>query len=170
MRGSLFDALRPELVAAGVFEPATRYYVTLGVGLGVSHALAYAGLLSVPGLDARLMLLLLAVFTSVQLALLAHDTAHGAIAGRRWQRQIVGQLGMSFVNGYSFAYFMATHLTHHAHPNDPARDPDMRPEVFSVHVRYYPIPYKTNRPAPRERMVGLYCERERPDRRDRDWK
>ena len=46
--------------------------------------------------------------TSVQLALIAHDAAHGAIARRRWRRQLVGHLGMSLVNGYSFAYFTAT--------------------------------------------------------------
>ena len=135
---SSLDALRPEFVAAGVFEPVTRYYVTLGVGLGVIHVLAYAALLSAPGFGVRFIMLLLAVFTSVQLALLAHDAAHGALARRRWQRQLIGQLGMSFINGYSFAYFTATHLAHHAHPNDPARDPDMRPEVFSVHASWPP--------------------------------
>ncbi len=98
----------------------------------------YAGLLGAPRPGPRLLLMLLAVFTSVQLALLAHDAAHGAIAARRRWRSLIGQLGMSFVNGYSFAYFTATHLAHHAHPNDPGRDPDMRPEVFSVHAPWPP--------------------------------
>src|SRR5206468_420046 len=121
-----------------VFEPATRYYATLGAALGAGHALAYAALLSAPGLGVRLVLLLAAAFTSVQLALLAHDAAHGAMTHRGGWRRLVGHLGMSFVNGYSFAYFTATHLAHHAHPNDPDRDPDMRPEVFSVHAPWPP--------------------------------
>jgi fatty acid desaturase len=99
---------------------------------------AYAGLLAAPGPLLRALGLLVAAFTSVQLALIAHDAAHGATARRRWPCQLVGQLGMSAINGYSFAYFTATHLAHHAHPNDPARDPDMRPEVFSVHAPWPP--------------------------------
>jgi fatty acid desaturase len=133
-RDRLLDTMAPALVAAGVFEPATRYYVILGAGLGALHLGAYAVLLAAPGPGLRLLALLAALFTSVQVALLAHDAAHGAMTDRRWGRQLVGQLGMSLVNGYSFAYFVATHLAHHAHPNDPARDPDMRPEVFSVHA------------------------------------
>ena len=128
------DSLRSELSAAGVFEPATRYYVTLGTIVGATHVLAYATLLGDPTAGLRSLALLVTIFTSVQLALLAHDAAHGAMVTRRWQRQLVGQLGMSVINGYSFAYFTATHMAHHADPNDPARDPDMRPEVFSVHA------------------------------------
>jgi fatty acid desaturase len=128
------ESLRSDLRAAGVFEPATRYYVALGTTLGGAHVLAYATLLCDPGAGLRAVAWLVTIFTSVQLALLAHDAAHGAIAGKRWQRELIGHLGMSFVNGYSFAYFTATHMAHHAHPNDPARDPDMRPEVFSVYA------------------------------------
>ena len=131
---TVLDTLRSELAAASVFEPATKYFVVLGIVLGALHVIAYGTLLSAPGGGVRFVMLVLAVFTSVQLALIAHDAAHGAIARRRWRRQLVGHLGMSLVNGYSFAYFTATHLAHHASPNDPARDPDMRPEVFSVHA------------------------------------
>ncbi len=137
-QASPLEALHSELAAAGVFAPVTRYYVALGFGLGVVHVVAYTVLLAMPGLGIRSISVLLTVFTSVQLALLAHDARHGAIARSRRSRQLVGQLGMSVVNGYSFTYFMATHLAHHAHPNEPARDPDMRPEVFSVHAPWPP--------------------------------
>jgi fatty acid desaturase len=132
--GRSIESLRSELRAAGVFEPATAYYVTLGTTLGAAHLLAYVTLLCDPGAALRSVAWLVTIFTSVQLALLAHDAAHGAIAGKRWQRELMGHLGMSVVNGYSFAYFTATHMAHHAYPNDPARDPDMRPEVFSVYA------------------------------------
>jgi fatty acid desaturase len=135
---TFLDELRPRLAAASVFEPATRYYTTLGAGLAILHVAAYGALLCAPGWSVRGVMLGVAVFTSVQLALIAHDAAHGAIARRRWQRSLVGHLSMSFVNGYSFAYFTATHLAHHAFPNDPTRDPDMRPEGFSVHAPWPP--------------------------------
>jgi fatty acid desaturase len=137
-RDRLLDTMRPALAAAGVFQPATRYYLVLGAGLGTLYLCAYGVLLGGPGPALRLAALLTTVFTSVQVALFAHDAAHGAMTDRRWGRQLVGQLGMSFANGYSFAYFVATHLAHHAHPNDPTRDPDMRPEVFSVYAPWPP--------------------------------
>src|SRR2546425_12251340 len=88
------DSLRSELTAAGVFESATRYYVTLGTIVGTAHLIAYVTLLGDPGAGVRSLALLVTIFTSVQLALLAHDAAHGAMVTQRWQREIVGHLGM----------------------------------------------------------------------------
>src|SRR5258708_3578271 len=82
-QASPLEALHSELAAAGVFAPVTRYYVALGFGLGVVHVVAYTVLLAMPGLGIRSISVLLTVFTSVQLALLAHDARHGAIARSR---------------------------------------------------------------------------------------
>ena len=56
----------------------------------------------------------------------AHEAAHGNIGGRArpWLDVVVGQISLLCLLG-PFLPFRTVHLRHHAHTNDPERDPDM---------------------------------------------
>ncbi len=56
----------------------------------------------------------------------AHEAAHGNISGREhpWLDLVVGQVSLFCLLG-PFLPFRTVHLRHHAHTNDPVRDPDM---------------------------------------------
>lgn len=56
----------------------------------------------------------------------AHDAAHGNVGGRAhpWLDVVVGQISLFCLLG-PFLPFRTVHLRHHAHTNDPERDPDM---------------------------------------------
>jgi beta-carotene hydroxylase len=56
----------------------------------------------------------------------AHEAAHGNVSGRAhpWLDVLVGQVSLFCLLG-PFLPFRTVHLRHHAHTNDPERDPDM---------------------------------------------
>ena len=84
------------------------------------------GLLHDPAPAWSLVLLTLCALAAVQHGVLAHDAGHHAVDRRRWVNGLVGQVGMTLVNGLSFRHWCDQHDRHHRHCQDEDRDPDMQ--------------------------------------------
>jgi fatty acid desaturase len=56
---------------------------------------------------------------------LGHDAGHGQIFRSARASRIVGLLHGNLGIGLSYGWWIAKHTRHHAHPNDPEKDPDV---------------------------------------------
>ena len=72
-----------------------------------------------------------------QVAFIGHDAGHNQIASSRRINQIIGLLAGNLLTGMSLGWWVPKHNAHHAHPNEPDRDPDVGPGVlaFSLTAR-----------------------------------
>ncbi|MEV4389199.1 acyl-CoA desaturase [Micromonospora sp. NPDC049580] len=59
-----------------------------------------------------------------QVALVGHDAGHRQLARSPGWTRVWGYLHLNLGVGLSFGWWVKRHTRHHAHPNDPARDPD----------------------------------------------
>jgi fatty acid desaturase len=60
-----------------------------------------------------------------QLGFIAHDAGHNQIFGTRRRNRLVGLTVGNTLIGLSFGWWVPKHNAHHAHPNEPGRDPDV---------------------------------------------
>jgi fatty acid desaturase len=67
--------------------------------------------------------LLAAVFT--QMGFLGHDAGHGQIFRSARANRVLGLLHGNLGIGLSYGWWINKHNRHHAHPNDPDKDPDV---------------------------------------------
>jgi fatty acid desaturase len=121
-----YAELKRRILALGLLKRQPGYYATkfaitgafLGVGL---FALAVSG--NNPWL--RLVEAAFLAFVIVQIGLLAHDLSHQQIVGAgRWN--VAGGLFLgNLLMGVSRAWWRDNHDTHHAHPNDLDKDPNV---------------------------------------------
>jgi fatty acid desaturase len=77
--------------------------------------------------------LLVAVFLAAmfgQVALLAHDLAHGQVFPSRRTSAIAGLLVGNLGIGLSYGWWQDKHTRHHANPNHEDHDPDVAPDIL----------------------------------------
>jgi fatty acid desaturase len=60
-----------------------------------------------------------------QLGFIAHDAGHNQIFGTRRRNRLAGLTAGNTLIGLSFGWWVPKHNAHHAHPNEPGRDPDV---------------------------------------------
>jgi fatty acid desaturase len=82
--------LKAELNAAGCFAPAPLQQTLHMIIVVLAYGAGYALLLTGPDIVARVALLLLFAFISVQAGYIAHEAGHGAISRKRWLAVIIG--------------------------------------------------------------------------------
>jgi len=126
-----YAVLKAEIRAAGLFERQTRYYALRALAgfvlLGGSVVLLFA--VDSPGLV--VLAAILVGFAIGQAGSLAHDNGHRAIVGPGRAGDMLGLLFANVVLGVSWSWWRAKHNAHHAHPNDPERDPDVNIRVLA---------------------------------------
>ena len=102
---------------------------------GLGNCLVFIALFPLVLLDILPLWLAFPIATlSVMLSYLpSHEAQHNIIAGRgrplRWLNELVGHVS-TIPLVYPYRVLRATHMEHHAHCNDPERDPD-----YDVHAR-----------------------------------
>ena len=70
-------------------------------------------------------------FTLAQLSFIAHDAGHRQVSrDRRWNH-LIGLLISNLCAGVSFSWWLDKHNRHHAHTNQPGRDPDLEPGALA---------------------------------------
>ncbi len=122
-----YVALRREVRAAGLLEPARGYYLLrAGSCLAMlGGAVALAVLL--PPAPAWVVLSgAVLAFCVVQVALVGHDAGHQAVFRSSRRNRALGLLCWSLIAGVAFWYWNDRHNAHHGNTNDPANDPDIR--------------------------------------------
>lgn len=127
--------LRPSLEAAGVYEPTRAYHaIWFGATLAL-HAGCVAILLGEPPTGVRVLAIAGAALAVMQLGLFAHEVGHGAVTSSPRGRAVLGQLSNSFLIGFGFSHWQATHPVHHNHPNTEGVDPDIESRGYALHER-----------------------------------
>jgi fatty acid desaturase len=66
-----------------------------------------------------------------QVVFLGHDAGHNQISSSRRINQLLGLFAGNLLTGVSFGWWVPKHNAHHAHPNQPQRDPDIGSGVLA---------------------------------------
>ena len=120
-----FAELSRQVRDAGLLAQRSRYY-TIKITATVAALLALTGgaiLLGNSWWD--LLLGVLFAFVMVQLAFIGHDAGHRQVSGHRPTNDAIGLVLANLLTGFSFGWWMNKHSRHHAHPNQPGKDPDI---------------------------------------------
>lgn len=109
----LYRELRGRLTEAGCFRPAPwAYGIKIALVL-LTVVSSYIALLTGPGPMARIALVLLIAFASVQAGLVAHDAGDGGVTSNRGLASCLRHLLMNVVSALSSSYFIYLHKVHH---------------------------------------------------------
>lgn len=60
-----------------------------------------------------------------QLGFIGHDAGHNQVFCSRRRNRLLGLIAGNALIGLSFGWWVPKHNAHHAHPNEPGRDPDI---------------------------------------------
>jgi fatty acid desaturase len=127
--------LRDDLEAAGVYERTRCYHAIWFVLTIALQAGCFALLLGGPPLGVRVLAIIGSALAVMQLGLFAHEVGHGAVTRSGRGREALGQLSNSFLIGFGFSHWQATHPVHHNHPNTEGVDPDIESLSYALHER-----------------------------------
>jgi fatty acid desaturase len=120
-----FRTLALQVRAAGLLDRRPGYY---GAKIVLTLAAFAAGWVGFFVLGASWATLGIAAFLGVmstQLGFLGHDAGHGQVFASRRPNRLLGLFVGNGLIGLSFGWWVPKHNAHHAHPNDPGRDPDI---------------------------------------------
>ena len=70
-------------------------------------------------------------FTLGQLSFIGHDAGHRQVSRNRKRNYALGLLLTNAVAGFSFSWWLDKHNRHHAHTNQPGKDPDLEPGALA---------------------------------------
>jgi fatty acid desaturase len=129
-RGSDYSVLARRIKQSGLLDRRPGYYVAR---IALVTALYVGGWAALAVVGTGWWALAIAAGMGVayaQVALVAHDLAHGQVfRGRAAAARaglIVGNLGI----GMSYGWWMDKHTRHHANPNHEDEDPDVDPDIL----------------------------------------
>lgn len=125
VRGSEFSGLLGQIRSAGLLERRPGYYA---VKIGSTGLALVAGIVAFALLGNSWWQLVVAAFLAVvfaQMGFIGHDAGHGQIRTGARANAVIGVIHANALIGLSYGWWMDKHNRHHAHPNDPDRDPDV---------------------------------------------
>ena len=124
-RGSEFAGLVGQIRSAGLLERRPRYYT---MKIGSTGVALVAGVSTFVLVGDSWWQLAVAAYLAVvfaQLGFIGHDAGHGQIRGGARANAVIGVIHANALIGLSYGWWIDKHNRHHAHPNDPDRDPDV---------------------------------------------
>lgn len=124
-RGSDYADLSRQIKAAGLLARRPGYY---SVKMAVLALLFISGWAAVFLIGDSWFQLIPAAFLAVvftQIGFLGHDAGHGQIFSSARANRVIGLIHGNFAIGLSYGWWVSKHVRHHAHPNDPEKDPDV---------------------------------------------
>ncbi len=120
-----FRTLAVQVRAAGLLDRRLSYYwVKIGVTVG-AFALGWGAFFALGPSWAVLAVAVFLGLVQTQLGFLGHDAGHGQVFASRRANQLLGLAVGNGLIGLSFGWWVPKHSAHHAHPNQPDRDPDI---------------------------------------------
>jgi fatty acid desaturase len=130
-RGSDFAELRRRVHQEGLLDRRPRYYLAKIVVLAAMLAAGCAAfvLLGDSWYQIGVAVYLAAVFG--QIGFLGHEAGHKQIFRSRRLNDATGLVLGDLLIGLSFGWWTGKHNRHHAHPNQPGRDPDITIAVLA---------------------------------------
>jgi len=132
----IYANLKSQVTAAGILDRSVVYYLPT-----ITSAFAgfFASLYAVYALDAVAPLALSCLafaFFSVQVAGLMHDAGHRCVFNSKRANDLLGYASC-FLTGAVFESWRWHHNTHHAYPNQVAKDPDMEIPFIAASAELY---------------------------------
>lgn len=126
MAGPLeFHHLTLDLRAAGLFKRRLGYYWVKVVLTVAAFGAGWAGFFLLGDSWATLAIAPFLGVAATQLGFLGHDAGHRQIFESRRANRLLGLgIGNALI-GLSFGWWVPKHNSHHAHPNEEGRDPDI---------------------------------------------
>ncbi|MGW0481870.1 fatty acid desaturase family protein [Nonomuraea sp. NPDC003214] len=134
-QGSDFAGLSRRIAQAGLLERRPVYYA---VRMTLVAALFAGGWTAFALVGDSWWQILVAVFLAVmfaQVALLAHDLAHGQVFRSRRRSRVAGLIAGNLGIGLGYGWWTDKHTRHHANPNHEDHDPDVSPDVLVWSVK-----------------------------------
>ena len=120
-----FRTLAMQVRASGLLDRRPGYYGAKIVLTLAAFAAGWLGFFVVGASWATLGIAAFLGVMSTQLGFLGHDAGHGQVfASRQANRLLCLFVGNGLI-GLSFGWWVPKHNAHHAHPNEPGRDPDI---------------------------------------------
>jgi fatty acid desaturase len=120
-----YALLKDEIRAAGLLERQPRYYLLQALA---SAALLAGAVVLLLAADSPGLVVLASILFGIALAQVGsftHDCGHRAVVRPGRTNDALGLVFGNLVAGVSWSWWCAKHNAHHAHPNDPERDPDV---------------------------------------------
>ncbi|MGX7760856.1 fatty acid desaturase family protein [Streptomyces angustmyceticus] len=128
--GGDFARLSRRIVAAGLMERRPGYYAVRLAAVSAAFAGGWAAFLVLGDSWWQLAVAVFLAFVYGQVALVAHDVAHGQVFRGRRASGVAGRLFGNLGVGMSYGWWMDKHTRHHAHPNHEELDPDVAPDIL----------------------------------------
>ncbi len=120
-----FHELTLDIRAAGLFERRLGYYWFKVVVTVAAFGAGWLGFFLIGDSWATLGIAVFLGVAATQLGFLGHDAGHRQIFESRRANRLLGLgIGNALI-GMSFGWWVPKHNSHHAHPNEPGRDPDI---------------------------------------------
>jgi fatty acid desaturase len=124
-RGSDFAGLLAQIRSAGLLSRRPGYYA---LKIGTTGVALCAGVAAFILLGDSWWQLAVAAGLAVvfgQLGFIGHDAGHGQIRRGARANALIGVIHANALIGLSYGWWTDKHNRHHAHPNEPGRDPDV---------------------------------------------
>jgi fatty acid desaturase len=120
-----FHHLTRDARAAGLFDRRLGYYWIKVVLTVAAFGAGWVGFFLLGDSWATLALAVVLAVVATQLGFLGHDAGHRQIFESRRANRLLGLgIGNGMI-GLSYGWWVPKHNAHHAHPNEPGRDPDI---------------------------------------------
>jgi fatty acid desaturase len=120
-----FHNLTLDVRAAGLFERRLGYYWVKVVVTVAAFGAGWLGFFLVGDSWATLAIAVFLGIAATQLGFLGHDAGHRQIFESRRANRLLGLGVGNALIGMSYGWWVPKHNSHHAHPNEPGRDPDI---------------------------------------------
>ncbi|WP_211244341.1 fatty acid desaturase family protein [Actinospica robiniae] len=124
-RGSEFAGLLEQVRSAGLLERRPWYYAAK---IASTVLALVAGVAAFAVLGDSWWQMAVAVYLAIvfaQLGFIGHDAGHGQIRQGTRANTLIGVIHANALVGLSYGWWNEKHNRHHAHPNEPGRDPDV---------------------------------------------
>jgi fatty acid desaturase len=129
-RGSDYAALLRRVKAAGLLERRTGYYVARITIVGLMFAAGWATSILLGDSWYQLIVAAFLAVVFTQFGFIGHDAGHGQIFRSARANRLLGLVHGNAGIGLSYGWWIGKHTRHHAHPNDPEKDPDVESGVL----------------------------------------
>jgi fatty acid desaturase len=134
-RGSEFAGLLGQVRSAGLLERRPGYYA---VKIGSTAVALGVGVAAFVLLGESWWQLVVAAYLAVvfaQVGFISHDAGHGQIRRGVRANALIGVIHADALLGVSYGWWVDKHNRHHAHPNEPDRDPDVDAGALALTVQ-----------------------------------